>query len=128
VAVILIIEDNAASLELARYLLVHAGHEVVAATDGSRGVELAATARPELVVCDLQIPVFDGFEVLRRLRQLPECRGVPVIAVTAFSMAGDEQRVLQAGFDGYISKPIEPEEFSARIGAFLTRSPPGERP
>lgn len=116
---ILVIEDNPANLELAQYLLEHRGHTVLLATDGQQGVNVARSERPELVICDLQMPVLDGYGVLAQLKGDEAMRGTPVVAVTAFSMSGDEEKVRQAGFDGYFSKPIEPETFVQRIEAFL---------
>jgi two-component system cell cycle response regulator DivK len=116
---ILIIEDNAANLELARYLLEHGGHEVLTATDGRVGVDVARSEQPELIICDLQMPVLDGYGVLEQLKRDGACAQIPIVAVTAFSMTGDEQKVRLAGFDGYFSKPIEPETFVAQIEAFL---------
>lgn len=119
VARILVIEDNDANLELVQYLLESVGYEVLVARDGGQGVAVALQERPTLVVCDLQMPVLDGYEVLRTLRQDPSTRATPIIAVTAFSMPGDQQKVLMAGFDGYLSKPIDPENFVAEVEAFL---------
>ncbi len=116
---ILIVEDDPASLELARYLLGAAGHETVCATDGGSGVELALDTGPDLVVCDLQMPVLTGFELVRRLRQEPRWRRVPMVAVSAFSMPNDREQALAAGFDAYVSKPITPETFVAEIEALL---------
>ncbi len=116
---ILIIEDNAANLELAQYLLEHGGHQVLTANDGRVGVAVARRERPDLIICDLQMPVLDGYGVLEQLKGDAACAQLPVVAVTAFSMAGDEQKVLLAGFDGYFSKPIEPETFVAQIETFL---------
>ena len=116
---ILIVEDNPANLDLAKYLLEHAGYAVLLAHDGAEGVAVAMRERPDLVVCDLQMPVMDGFEVLRTLRGETSFGSKPVIAVTAFSMSGDQAAALAAGFDGYLSKPIEPEKFVAQIEAFL---------
>jgi CheY-like chemotaxis protein len=121
---ILVIEDNAANLELVRYLLAYSGHAVLEARDGAQGVEMALRERPDLIVCDLQMPLLDGYQVLARLRADPGCAGVVIVAVTAFSMPNDRQKVITAGFDGYLSKPIEPEQFVAQIEAFL---PPGLR-
>ena len=115
----LIIEDNPANLELVRYLLEHAGHRVDAAVNGVDGVASAAAATPDLVICDLQLPLLDGYGVLRELRARPASAALPVVAVTAFSMPGDRKKVMQAGFDGYLSKPIEPESFVQSIEAFL---------
>ena len=116
---ILVIEDNAANLELVRYLLSFSGYAVLEARDGAQGVEMALRERPDLVVCDLQMPRLDGYEVLARLRRELAATGLVVVAVTAFSMPNDRQKVITAGFDGYLSKPIEPELFVAQIEAFL---------
>ncbi|MCR5882410.1 response regulator [Rhizobacter sp. J219] len=116
---ILVIEDNQANLDLAQYLLEHRGHQVLVATDGQMGLAMARRERPELIVCDLQMPVLDGYGVLEQLRRDAAMAGIPVVAVTAFSMSGDEEKVRMAGFDGYFSKPIEPETFVAQIEAFL---------
>ncbi|HEX4332223.1 MAG TPA: response regulator [Usitatibacter sp.] len=116
---VLIIEDNATNLELMRYLLGAFGHEPVAAEDGESGIAKATSQRPDAIICDIQMPGIDGFDVLRRLRAIPALAGVPVIAVTALAMVGDRERVLEAGFDGYISKPIEPTAFVPQVEAFL---------
>lgn len=116
---ILIIEDNQANLELAQYLLEHSGHKVLLATDGQMGVSVARRERPELIICDLQMPVLDGYGVLEQLKPDAAMLGIPIVAVTAFSMSGDEEKVRLAGFDGYFSKPIEPETFVQQIEAFL---------
>jgi two-component system, cell cycle response regulator DivK len=116
---ILIIEDNQANLELAQYLLEHGGHQVLLATDGQMGVATARRERPELIVCDLQMPVLDGYGVLEQLKRDAAMKGIPIVAVTAFSMSGDEEKVRTAGFDGYFSKPIDPETFVKQIEAFL---------
>ena len=115
----LIIEDNPANLELVRYLLEHAGHRVDGAVDGLDGVAAAAAMTPDLVICDLQLPLLDGYGVLRVLRELPAYARLPIVAVTAFSMPDDRKNVMLAGFDGYLSKPIEPEMFVEFIEAFL---------
>ena len=116
---ILIVEDNAANLELARYLLAAAGFEVLLATQGEQGLASARLHQPDLIVSDLQMPVMDGYALIAELRRDPACRDIPVLALTAFSMPGDEARVMAAGFDGYLSKPIEPELFTAQIASAL---------
>lgn len=116
---ILIIEDNDANLELAQYLLEHGGHQVIVARNGQEGIDAARREHPALIVCDLQMPRVDGYGVLDQLKQDPACRHTPIVAVTAFSMSGDEQKVRLAGFDGYLSKPIEPETFVAQVEAYL---------
>ena len=116
---ILVIEDNAANLELVRYLLAARGYSVIEARNGMQGVTLAREQRPDMIVCDLQMPVLDGFQVLEQLRADSVTAEMVVVAVTAFSMPADRRKVLTAGFDGYISKPIEPETFVGEIEAFL---------
>lgn len=116
---ILVIEDNPANLELMSYLLRAHGHTVVAATEGAAGLEAVERERPDLIVCDLQLPDIDGYEVARRLADHPSWSEIPVVAVTAYAMVGDRERVLRAGFDGYLSKPIRPESFVPQIEAFL---------
>jgi len=119
VARILIIEDNPANIELMSFLLSAYGHTPLAAPDGARGIAAARSERPDLVACDVNLPGMDGFAVLAALKAEPELAAVPVLAVTALAMAGDREHVLAAGFDGYISKPIEPESFVAELEAFL---------
>ena len=116
---ILIIEDNPANLELMLYLLRAYKYEPISAADGETGLALAQEKLPDVVVCDLQLPGLDGFEVVRRLKAEARTRAIPVVAVTAYAMVGDRERVVAAGFDGYIAKPIEPETFVALIETFL---------
>ncbi|AYH44619.1 response regulator [Azoarcus sp. DN11] len=117
---ILLVEDNPANLELVSYLLEAAGHTVLIAEDGQQALELACREPlPELIVSDLRMPVMDGFEMLRHIRTHETLRNIPIIAVTAFSMSGDQTRVMLAGFDGYISKPIVPETFVSEVEAYL---------
>jgi CheY-like chemotaxis protein len=117
---ILVIEDNAKNLKLVRDVLEHAGYEVLPATTGEDGIDAATRYAPDLVLMDLQLPGIDGVEALRRLRGAGG-DGVPVVAVTAFAMREDRQRALDAGFDGYLEKPISVRDFPAQIRAFLDR-------
>lgn len=121
---ILIIEDNPANIELMSFLLGAYGHTPLNAPDGARGVAAARSELPDLIACDVNLPGMDGFQVLAALKQEPALAAVPVLAVTALAMAGDREKVLAAGFDGYISKPIEPESFVAELEAFLAGTPP----
>jgi two-component system cell cycle response regulator len=116
---ILIIEDNPTNLELMNYLLEAFGHKTVSAESGEVGLELARNGSVDLIVCDLQLPGIDGYEVVRRMKSLPEARSIPVVAVTAFAMVGDRDRALAAGFDGYLAKPIIPETFVRQVEGFL---------
>jgi CheY-like chemotaxis protein len=116
---ILIIEDNATNMELMRYLLQAFGHTTLAASDGRQGLVAARYEMPDLIICDIHLPKLDGFGIVRKLKEDPCTRVLPVIAVTAHAMVGDRDKLLDAGFDGYICKPIEPELFVTQIDAFL---------
>jgi CheY-like chemotaxis protein len=124
---VLIVEDNPANMELARYLLEAHGFACDLAEDGASALAAARARAPQIVLCDLQLPDMEGTDVLRGLRELPALAGVPVIAVTAYAMLGDRERFLAAGFDGYLSKPLDPERFAAQVAGFLG-GPDGGRP
>lgn len=115
---ILVIEDNALNLKLVRDVLQHAGYEVVSARTGEEGLAVAASCEPDLVLMDLQLPGIDGTEALRRLRET-EARRVPVVAVTALAMRADRDRAFEAGFDGYLEKPISIRALPAQVQSFL---------
>lgn len=119
IARILIVEDNPANLELMTYLLNASGHRVFAAEDGEEGLGVTARECPDLIVCDVQLPNIGGFEVARWLKSHPHLRAIPLVAVTALAMVGDRDRVLAAGFDAYVAKPIDPETFVLQIQGFL---------
>lgn len=119
VATVLVIEDDAPSLELAVYLLEGAGYATVSARDGPDGLAAALRGGFDLVLCDLQLPGLNGFEVFARLPRPPDPAAVPVVALTAFSMPGDRERVVEAGFTGYLTKPIEPELFVSQVEQYL---------
>jgi CheY-like chemotaxis protein len=118
---ILVIEDNPTNMELMVYLLKAYGHEPLSAFDGCAGIEAACRTTPELIICDIHLPQLDGYEVIAFLKQHAELRRVPAIAVTALAMVGDQEKLLAAGFDDYLSKPIDPEHFVATIERFLQR-------
>jgi len=116
---ILLIEDNAANMELMTYLLQAFGHATLVARDGKEGLETAQREHPDLIVCDIQLPVMNGFEVARRIKADPALRDIPLVAVTAYAMVDDRQKTLAAGFDGYLTKPIAPETFVRQLEAFM---------
>jgi two-component system cell cycle response regulator len=118
----LVVEDNPENLDLMVYLLRAFGHTVEQATDGEKGVTALAAGEFDIVVCDLQLPVLSGFEVLERIRADPRLRGMRVIAVTALAMVGDRERILARGFDGYLAKPIDPRTFVKQLESFLPGS------
>jgi len=103
------------------YLLEAAGHTLVGVDSGEAALLAARQAPPDLVLCDLQLPGLDGFAVMRGLKQADRLGAIPVVAVTAYAMVGDRERVLAAGFDGYLSKPIDPERFTGQVEAFLRK-------
>jgi len=118
---VLVVEDNPLNLKLVRDVLTASGYEVLPAVTGAEGVTLAATCDPDLVLMDLQLPDFDGYEALRRLREDPALQAVPVVAVTAFAMREDRERAKESGFDGYLEKPISIRELPGQVGAFIGR-------
>lgn len=120
---VLVIEDNPANLELMTYLLRAYKYEALSAEDGEQGLAIAQAERPDIVICDIQLPKMDGYEVVRRLKLDAATRAIPVVAVTAFAMVGDRDRALAAGFDGYIGKPITPETFVSQVERFLGNRP-----
>lgn len=126
-AEILVIEDNVTNLELMVYLLRAYGYSPICANGSQEGLEYAHREGLSLIICDIQMPVVDGFEVARRLKGDTATRKIPLIAVTALAMVGDKDRVLAAGFDGYVAKPIAPETFVAQIEQFIREDERGVR-
>ena len=116
---VLIIEDNPTNMTLAVFLLQSAGHSVVSATDAEAGLALARSDRPDLILMDIQLPGMDGLEATRQLKQDASTRAIPVIALTALAMKGDEERIRAAGCDGYIAKPMRYQAFLATVAAQL---------
>src|SRR6185295_10076875 len=120
-AKVLIVEDNPANMTLAIFLLESAGHSVINATDAEAGLTLARDEQPQLILMDIQLPGMDGLEATRLLKQGDATRLIPVIALTALAMKGDEARIRAAGCDGYIAKPLAYQDFLAVIAAHLSR-------
>jgi two-component system cell cycle response regulator DivK len=118
-ATVLVIEDNAANMALAVFLLQQAGHMVLSATNAEAGLTLARDERPGLILMDIQLPGMDGLEATPVLKRDDVTRGIPVIALTALAMKGDEERIRAAGCDGYIAKPMRYQEFLATVAAQL---------
>jgi CheY-like chemotaxis protein len=125
---ILVIEDNDQNLYLATFLLEKSGFAIVPARSGKEGIELASRIRPDLIVLDIQLPEMDGYAVARELKKHPALRNVPIVAVTSYAMVGDRERTLEAGCDGYIEKPVNPDTFASEIGKHLPARPPGGGP
>jgi two-component system cell cycle response regulator DivK len=122
-AKVLVVEDNPANMTLATFLLQSAGHSVLSARDAETGLALARVEQPDLVLMDIQLPGMDGLEATALLKSDPSTRSIPVVALTALAMLGDEQRILAAGCDGYIAKPLAYKEFLATISAQLMKAP-----
>lgn len=116
---ILHIEDNADNRLLVRVVLEPQGYRVVDAENGPLGIEAALRERPRLILLDVNLPGLDGCEVVAHLKKLPQLASTPVIALTAYAMPGDRERILAAGCDGYIEKPIDIEQFPLRIREYL---------
>jgi two-component system cell cycle response regulator DivK len=121
-ATVLIVEDNPANMTLATFLLKSAGYSVLSATDAEAGLALARTEQPDLVLMDIQLPGMDGLEACAILKKGDATRDIPVIALTALAMKGDEERIRAAGCDGYIAKPLAYREFLATIAARLQKT------
>jgi len=118
---ILIVEDNDLNLELVRDLLQVSGYRTLEAVNATDGVALATAHRPDLILMDVQLPDGDGVEALERLRAQPGLVLTTVVALTAFAMREDRERLLTAGFDGYMSKPIEIRAFLERVQQFCSQ-------
>ena len=118
--VILVVEDNERNLKLLRDVLEYAGYDVRVARTAEDGITLAISEPPDLVLMDLQLPGIDGMEALRRLRESPRTADIPVVAVTAQAMKQDRERALDAGFNGYVEKPITVRAFPDQVRRFLS--------
>jgi CheY-like chemotaxis protein len=122
---ILIVDDNPGNMKLVSYLLEKRGYDVRAATGADEALQLLETCQPRLILMDLQMPGVDGFELTRRLKADPKTRDIVIVAVTAYAMKGDEQRALEAGCDGYVTKPIDTRTLPALIAAHLAKGKTG---
>jgi len=116
---VLVVEDTAANMKLAAMLLRNAGHDVLQAWSAEEGLALARECRPQLILMDMHLPGLDGLAATRMLKADQRTRAIPVVAVTAFAMSGDEERMLAAGCDGYIPKPIRYRAFLQEVARFL---------
>jgi two-component system, cell cycle response regulator DivK len=116
---ILLIEDNEQNRILMRQILTRQGYDLLEAKDGLTGIEMARAHMPALILLDIQMPVMNGFMVIRELRNDAELRKIKVIAVTSFAMKGDREKALQAGFDEYVTKPIDTRTFPELVKRVL---------
>ena len=125
---VLLIEDNPVNLELLLCLLSALGYRCVTATEGAQGLEQARRHHPELILCDVQMPGMDGIEFARQAKADPALRVIPLVALTALAMVGDRERILAAGFDAYLPKPIDPARFASLVEPLLAGPRPTPRP
>jgi CheY-like chemotaxis protein len=118
---ILIVDDNPLNAKLLKLLLMKHGYEVATAASADEATEVLQQFAPRLILMDLQLPTVDGFELTRRLKRDPALADVLIVALTAYAMKGDDQRALEAGCDGYISKPIDTRTLPSRLAEYLAR-------
>lgn len=116
---VLVIEDNEQNLYLITFILEKAGYEVFQARSGSSGIDMAVANKPNLILMDIQLPEMDGYAVTRELRKIFSKDELPIIAVTSYAMAGDREKALEAGCNGYQTKPINPDTIIAYLEQFL---------
>jgi len=116
---ILVVDDNPGNLRLFTLLLASPRYDVRTAPSAQRALDMLASFHPDLILLDLQLPDIDGLELTRRLKANPVLSGIPVVAVTAYAMKGDEERARAAGADGYVSKPVEKKAFRQMVADFL---------
>ena len=117
---ILLIEDNEQNRYLAVFLLEKAGFAVTCAATGPEGIRMAREAVYDLILLDIQLPCMDGYAVARSLRDMPDLAAVPIVAVTSYAMSGDREKAMDAGCDGYLEKPINPDTFVEEVCGFLS--------
>ena len=116
---ILYIEDNEQNLYLVKFILEKNGYRVFHASDGKTGIEETVKLKPDLVLLDIQLPSLDGYEVAKILRSKADLNAIPIVAVSSYAMAGDREKAMEAGCNGYIEKPINPDIFVSQISAFI---------
>lgn len=118
---ILVIEDNTDNRELMSYLLTAYGHEIETAADGELALEALSGSCFDLIICDVHLPKVDGLQIVATVKSTDALRSVPIVAVTALAMVGDRERLLAAGFDAYVPKPLDPESFVAQVEQCLAQ-------
>jgi two-component system, cell cycle response regulator DivK len=118
-ATILIVEDNELNRDMLSRRLIRRGYEIVMAVDGEEGIAAAKSNNPDLILMDMSLPIVDGWEATRRLKAEPQTRGIPVIGLTAHAMAGDREKVIDAGCDDYDTKPVELPRLLEKIETLL---------
>jgi CheY-like chemotaxis protein len=125
---ILVVDDNPANLKLLSYVLVNQGYELRTAADADEALAVLQGFRPRLILLDLQLPGMDGWELARRLKADPAQRGALIVAVTASAMKGDEEKAIEAGCDGYVTKPIDTRTLPKLVASYLASTPAADAP
>ncbi len=120
---IVVVDDDPASLDIVSILMKHYGARVHSATNGQEGLDKATAVRPRLILSDMSMPVMDGWQMIARLKEQPETRHIPIIALTAHAMLGDRERIIAAGFHNYMSKPLAPSTFIPELLRLLAEIP-----
>jgi two-component system cell cycle response regulator DivK len=116
---VLVVEDDAQNSYLIGFILEKSGYEVVTAVDGEQAIVEVENALPDLILMDMLLPKMNGYEATRRIKARSEAKDIPIVALTAYSMKGDREKILESGCDGYISKPIDPETFVSEMEEYL---------
>jgi len=119
---ILVIEDNEQNMYLCDYILTNNGYTVLQARTGRDGIDMAIAHQPDLIILDIQLPEMDGYAVARELKRMSETKAIPIVAVTSYAMMGDRERVLEAGCEGYMEKPINPQTFAEEVEKHLLKT------
>lgn len=117
---ILVVEDNEKNLVLLRDILTYHGYEIMEARDGQSGIKIAKEQKPDLILMDIQMPSMDGFEATKILKNDPETKDIKIIGITSYAMKGDKEKILNSGFDAYVSKPINTRELPKLIQEYLS--------
>jgi CheY-like chemotaxis protein len=120
---VLIAEDNAANRELFRELLEARGYSVIEACNGQEALQILNQTQPDILLLDIGMPVLDGFAVAKEVRANPKLVGLPILGVTAYAMQGDRERILNSGFDGYLSKPVDAKFLTTELERLLNQRP-----
>ena len=121
IARILVIEDNPDNLELVKFILEQAGYDVVGIPDGKKGLAWLADNRPDLILLDMSLPEIDGWKLSRQIKDDPRTQDITVVALTAHTLPGDRKRAMDAGCDGFISKPFDVPNFAATVASYLPK-------
>jgi two-component system, cell cycle response regulator DivK len=116
---ILVVEDQDDNRRIMRDLLTSAGFDLIEATNGEEGVQLAEKERPDLILMDIQMPVLDGYAATRRIKAVAGLQDIPIIVVTSYALSGDDEKAREAGADGYVAKPFSPRQLLTKIREFL---------